>query len=258
METMSLFAHLPRPTIFAHRGASVYAPENTLAAFQMAVQQGADAVELDAKLTADGHVVVIHDQTVERTTGSKGRVGELTLDELRRLDAGSFFDIAFEGEPIPTLEEVFEAIGRQIYINIELTNYASVTDSLPEKVAALVHKHRMEKRVLFSSFNPLALWRIRRQIPQAPTGLLTMPGRSGALGRSPLGYLLRYAALHPEYQDVNPALVERTHRRGCRLHTYTVNLPEDLQRLFSLGVDGVFTDDPILARQVLLKVDIRL
>src|SRR5512139_2686581 len=103
METLSLFAHLPRPTIFAHRGASAYAPENTLAAFQMAIQQGADALELDVKLTADGQVVVIHDQTTDRTTGVKGRVSDLTLHELRNLDAGSFFDIAFQGEMIPTL-----------------------------------------------------------------------------------------------------------------------------------------------------------
>lgn len=246
-----MFGNLSRPTIFAHRGASASAPENTLAAFELAVQQEADAVELDAKLSRDGHVVVIHDQSVDRTTGAHGRVGDLTLAELRRLDAGSHFDIAFRGEPIPTLEEVLEAVGQQVYVNIELTNYASVTDALPEKAAEVVRKQRLERRVIFSSFNPLALWRVRRVLPRAPIGLLAMPGSSGALARSPFGYLLRYDALHPEFTDVSPALVERLHRRGCRIHTYTVNRPEDLQRVIAAGVDGFFTDDPVLARQVL-------
>jgi glycerophosphoryl diester phosphodiesterase len=91
-----MLTELPRPTIFAHRGASAYAPENTLAAFELALRQGADAIELDAKLTRDGHIVVIHDQTVDRTTEGRGRVKDMTLAELRKLDAGSHFDVAFQ------------------------------------------------------------------------------------------------------------------------------------------------------------------
>src|SRR3990170_393671 len=106
-----MFNQLPRPVIFAHRGASAYAPENTLAAFSLAVRQKSDGIELDAKLSADGHVVVIHDQTVDRTTSSRGRVADLTLADLREMDAGSHFDVEYKGERIPTLEEVFEAIG---------------------------------------------------------------------------------------------------------------------------------------------------
>src|SRR5690606_38697099 len=127
-----------------------------------AIDQGADAIELDAKLSADGEVVVIHDQTVNRTTTGSGRVGEMTLKELRALDAGSFFDITFQGEKIPTLNEVFALVGKRIPINVELTNYASLTDDLPDKVAALVRRHNLTRQVLFSSFNPLALLRIRR------------------------------------------------------------------------------------------------
>jgi glycerophosphoryl diester phosphodiesterase len=245
-----MLANLPLPTIFAHRGACGYSPENTLAAFELAVNQGADAIELDAKLTADGHVVVIHDQTVERTTGAQGRVGELALADLRQLECGSFFDRAFTGERIPTLDEVFEAVGRLIYINVELTNYASITDDLPERVAKIVRKHVLEERVLFSSFNPLALLRVRRQIPQAPTGLLAEKGKAGRLARSPLGALLGYQALHPEQTDVTPDLVKWVHRRSRRVHTYTVNLEEDMLRVFNAGVDGIFTDDPLLAQRV--------
>ena len=250
-----MFTDLPRPTIFAHRGASASAPENTLAAFELALRQDADAVELDAKLTADGHVVVIHDQTVDRTTGVHGRVRELSLAELRKLDAGSHFDIAFRGEPIPTLDEVLDAVGRLTFINIELTNYASITDDLPDKVARAVQKHGLTRRVMFSSFNPIALIRARRNAPKVPIGLLTMPGSSGALARSWLGTLLRYQALHPEHRDVTPALLEWVHRRGGRVNTYTVNQLEEMQRLYRLGVDGIFTDDPVLARKAMEKAN---
>ena len=122
---------LTKPTIFAHRGASAHAPENTLASFELAVTQGAEAIELDAKLTADGQIVVFHDQTVNRTTNGSGKVLELPLAALKELDAGHWFDTSFQGITIPTLEEVFEAVGRKIFINVELTNYASPGDQLP-------------------------------------------------------------------------------------------------------------------------------
>ena len=119
-----MFESSPRPFIFAHRGASSHAPENTLAAFELAIQQNADGIELDVKLTADGHVVAIHDATVDRTTGARGRVKDLPLTDLRSLDAGSFFAPNFKAEKIPTLEDVFEAVGRRTLINVELTLYS--------------------------------------------------------------------------------------------------------------------------------------
>lgn len=245
---------LPRPTIIAHRGASAYAPENTLAAFELALRQGADAIELDAKLTADGQVVVIHDQTVNRTTEGSGRVKDLTLAELRKLDAGSHFDIAFQGEPIPTLDEVFKAVGQLTHINVELTNYSSIYDDLPGKVAKLVKRHKLFRRVIFSSFNPVALLRIRRLVPDAPIGLLALPGRKGWLARSWFGRLLTYQSLNLELNDVTPALVKQTHRNGCYLYVYTINQARMMHQLFDMDVDGIFTDDPVLARQVLTKV----
>lgn len=245
-----IFSDLPRPIIFAHRGASAYAPENTLSAFELALRQGADAIELDAKLTADGHVVVIHDQTVDRTTEGSGRVKDMRLADLRKLDAGSHFDFAFRGEKIPTLEEVLKAVGQLTYTNIELTNYGSMTDSLPEKVAALVGRLKLNKRVIFSSFNPLALFRIRRILPDVPIGLLALPGKSGGWARTWPGRLLSYQALHPDQSDVTPELVEKAHRRGKAVFVYTVNKTTDMRRLFDAGVDGIFTDDPVQARQV--------
>ena len=186
-----MYQQLPRPTIFAHRGSKNHAPENTLAAFRLAVTQGAPAIELDAKLTADGEIVVFHDRTLERTTDGTGRLQDKTLASLKELDAGSFYSPAFKGEPIPTLAEVFEAVGRQVFINIELTNYASPKDQLPDKVAALVERFGLQTGIMFSSFNRFALQRARQLIPGVPLGLLASPGILGAPARSWLGKIGR-------------------------------------------------------------------
>ena len=245
---------LPRPAIIAHRGSSAYAPEKTLAAFELAMRQGADAIELDAKLSADGQVVVIHDQTVDRTTPNSGRVGEFTLAELRKMDAGSHFDIAFKGENIPTLDEVFKAVGQLGIINVELSNYVKLTDSLPDKVASLVKQHRLGHRVIFSSFNPIALLRVRHLVPEAPIGLLAMKGRKGILARSWLGRFIGYQSLNPQLCDVTPQLVSWIHRRGCKVFVYIVNQEKDMRDLFAMGVDGILTDDPVLAKQTVQEI----
>ncbi len=249
-----LLSGLPRPAIIAHRGASAYAPENTLAAFKMALQQGADGIELDAKLSADGHVVVIHDQTVDRTTPAKGLVREHIMADLHKMDAGSHFDVAFMGEPIPTLEEVFKAVGQLTYINVELTNYGSSFDDLPEKVAGLVKQNKLGQRVFFSSSNIFTLMRIHKLLPEVPIGLITKPGWRGSLMRTIPSLLVDYQSLHPELGDVTPELVQANHQKGRKVIVYTVNKEQDIQRMFEAGVDGIFTDDPQLARSVLEKM----
>lgn len=244
------------PTIFAHRGASLNAPENTLAAFELAVKQGADAIELDAKLTADGEVVVIHDQTVDRTTQGTGRVNQLTLQELKTLDAGSHFDITFRGEPIPTLSEVFEAADRSLLINIELTNYHSPFDALPQTAVELVTRHAIASRIMFSSFNPIALLRVSYLLPEVPVGLLAFRGALGALPRSRFSSFIPHYALHPEKRDVTPELIERLHRSGKRVNVYTVNDSETMRSLISMGIDGIITDDPALAQKILAGIEL--
>jgi glycerophosphoryl diester phosphodiesterase len=248
---MSLLEQLPRPVIFAHRGASSYAPENTLAAFRLAVEHGAPAIELDVKLSADGQVVVIHDQTVDRTTNGHGDIRSLTLAALCELDAGSYFAPQFAGEKIPLLSEVFETVGHQVLVNIELTNYASTGDQLVEHVAELVTRHGMVERVLFSSFTPYSLIRMRRLMPETPSDLLALEGRAGALSRSFVGRWITPDIIHPYKDDVTPAFVARQKRVNRRIHVWTVNEPHEMRRLFELGVDGIFTDDPRLALQLI-------
>jgi glycerophosphoryl diester phosphodiesterase len=205
---------LPTPAIFAHRGA------------------------------------VIHDQTLERTTDGVGKVADYSLAALKELDAGGKYDISYKGEQIPTLDEVFEAVGKKTFINVELKNYGSPCDNLPEKVANIVLHHNLEDWILFSSFNPIALIKIRKFLPRVPLGLLAIPGFGGAWARSFLGRSLKYQALHPDVKDTKIELVQRCHRYGHRVYTYTVNYPEVISRLFKMGVDGICTDDPPLAIRV--------
>jgi len=241
---------LPCPLIFAHRGASAHAPENTLAAFQQAIQEGALAVEFDVKLTADGEVVVLHDQTVNRTTDGQGDLRNIPLAGLRDLDAGSWFNEQFRGERIPTLAQVFEAYGRKLFMNIELTNYATPRDALVERVVGLVERFGLQEHTLFSSFFPSNLRKAGKLLPDVPRGLLAWPGLFGFWGRW-VGYRNPcYQALHPHLSSISGSFVKNVQRTGRRIHVWTVNQEADMLRLFSWGVDGIFTDDPALALRI--------
>lgn len=246
-----MWSDLPNPLIIAHRGASAQAPENTLAAFTLAIQQGAPATELDVKLSADEQVVVIHDATVERTTNGVGRVCDQPLSVLRRLDAGSHFSERFRGERIPTLGEVFETINGQAFINIELTNYDTPHDLLVEKVANLVKSFKMQSQVMFSSFSRQNLEQASRLLPAIPRGLLATPGRRGIWARS-FGFAFGdYQSLHPHFTDVTAQQAARIHRLKRRIYVWTVNAEKDIRRLLNWGVDGLMIDDPALALRIL-------
>ena len=246
-----MFKQFNRPIIFGHRGACAHAPENTIASFRLAVEQDADFVELDAKLSKDKQVMVIHDPSVDRTTNGQGNVNELTLTQLQELDAGSRFDAKFAGEKIPTLDEVFKAVGKDIFINVELTNYSSKNDSLIPLVAEVVKENHMQERVIFSSFLPKNLSEIHRLLPQTPTAILCLSGISGLLSRSFLCVGVSPTLIHPYLSDTTEALVRREHKRGRRVHVWTVNETADMEFLLKIGVDGIFTDDPMKAKKVL-------
>lgn len=250
-----MFEKINQPVIFGHRGACAHAPENTLASFKLAVEQSADFVELDAKLSADRQVMVHHDQTVDRTTNGTGRVNQLTCAQLKELDAGGKFNSKFYGEKIPTLDEVFKAVGKDILVNVELTNYASKNDDLVAKVVEVVKTNKMESRVLFSSFLPQNLTQANKLLPEAPVGLLCLEGIAGIFTRSFLYLGVSPENVHPYLQDTTEALVRREHKRGRRVNVWTVNDGEDMKRLFKIGVDGIFTDDPLKARSILAEVN---
>lgn len=245
-----MFEKFSQPVIFAHRGSCSRAPENTLSAFKLALEEGADGIELDAKLSLDGEVVVIHDQTTDRTTGHKGSVNQMLLKDLKTLEAGSLFDPKFMGEQIPTLDEVFEALGGKMLINVELTNYASPRDQLVEKVVEIIRRHEAQSTVLFSSFFASNLRKAAELLPEVPRAMLCSAGIFGALARSSYGYRAAPAIVHPYFSDATPSYVAREHARHRRVHVWTVNEAADLRRMVAAGVDGIITNDPIKAREV--------
>jgi glycerophosphoryl diester phosphodiesterase len=247
------YVDLKRPTIFAHRGSSAHAPENTLAAFKLAVDQHADAIELDATLSADGQVVVIHDDTVDRTTDGSGRVNLMTVSELKRLDAGSKFNSAYRSEKIPTLMEVFETVGQKIFINVEIKNNLSPTDDLPERVIALVKECDLQSSVMVSSFNIIALIRARSLLPTLPLGLITIRGLAQLTLRSKLVRIGPRCALHAHISDITPKLIQDIHQTNSRVHVFTINESDVMQRMYKAGIDGIFTPNPLLAQKVLTE-----
>ncbi|RJP53124.1 MAG: glycerophosphodiester phosphodiesterase [Anaerolineaceae bacterium] len=245
-----MLADLPSPLILCHRGAKNYAPENTLSAFRAALELGADGFELDTQLTSDGHVVVSHDTTVDRLTNGHGKLCDFSLAELCELDAGSSFSEKFRGEKIPTLEEVFAEIGKRAIINIELKNFSTPFDDLVEKVCELVRRHGLQKNVIFSSFLPWNLKKAGRLLPEVPRGLITIKGRWGVWGRS-FGFSFGdYTALHPHLSDVTAQQVQRVHKLKRKINVWVVNREEDIRRLIGWGVDGILTDDPLLAIRI--------
>lgn len=238
------------PLILGHRGAKNYAPENTLAAFKTALELGADGFELDTQLTSDGHVIVYHDKMVDRNTNGHGKLSQLSLAELRQLDAGSHFSDKFRGEKIPTLDEVFETVGKRAYINIELKNFSTPFDHLVEKVCEVIRRHEIQKNIIFSSFLPWNLKKAARILPDVPRGLLTIKGKLGEWGRS-FGFDFGdYTALHPYVSDVTIQQVHRVHKLKRKINVWTVNAEEDMHRLIGWGVDCIITDDPLLAVRV--------
>lgn len=229
-----------RPLIIGHRGASAYAPENTLAAFELAAEQGADGVELDVQLSRDGRLVILHDFDVSRTTNGQGRVAELTVAELQTFDAG-------KGQKIPTLDDLFEAMGPRLLYNIEIKYFGWRDRGVETAVADRIAAYQLENHVLVSSFNPLAVRRARRQLPQSvPVALI----RDGGLMQYTY-FMASGEADHPYHSLVDEAYMAWAKKRGWPTNVWTVDDPVLAQRLARLGVNGLITNKPDIIREAL-------
>ena len=228
--------------VYGHRGFSAAAPMNTLPAFEMAADAGADGIELDVQLSGDGHAVVIHDFTVDATTDGSGQVSELSLSQLKALDAGSWFDAAWRGAQIPTLAEVFETVGERLLVNVEIKTLPPQDDGIEGVVADAIRQAGMEARVLVSSFNPLALGRFRAILPQVPLGRLTFSGMPAEL--SAMWQSVPCEALHPGQDEIDEAFMIAARAGGYLVNTWTVNDEARARALASLGVDGIVSDHP--------------
>ncbi len=232
------------PRIIAHRGARGHAPENTHAAFNLAYRMGADGIELDVQCCASGEVVVIHDDTVDRTSDGTGAVATLSLSRLREFDFGRFYGPTFAGERIPTLLEVIEGLPARAIINVEIKNKGTKTNGEEIGVADLVRRMDLYGRVLVSSFNPFVLRRMRRVDRRVPIAYLYEAKSPLFLRPLPVRTLLHPQALHPDFRVVTRRMVLAAHRRGYEVNTWTVNDPADLARMVACGVDSIITDYP--------------
>ncbi len=225
----------------AHRGASGRAPENTHAAFAAALNLGAEAIELDCQLSSDGELVVIHDETLERTTDGRGPVGERALADLLRLDAGAWFGAEFRGERIPRLADVLAQVRDRVTLNVEIKSARDI-GTIERKLAALVAAERAGEWVVFSSFHPEALRHLRDAAPSARLGVLC--DRDPAAGGLALAVELKAEFLIPGRRWIDAAIVDAAHERGLDVWVWTVNEPGEMRRLMALGVDALFSDYP--------------
>ncbi|WP_238652402.1 glycerophosphodiester phosphodiesterase [Paenibacillus piscarius] len=227
---------------FAHRGASAAAPENTMAAFRKGLELGATGIETDVQMTSDGAVVVIHDESLDRTTTGSGYVKDKTLREILEVDAGSWFSPEFAGERIPTLEELLDLLqGRDTVLNIELKNGTFFYPGMEEKVIAAVREQGMSERVVISSFNHYSLAHCKKLAPEIRTGILYGEG----LYR-PWDYAasLQAEALHAHHSSALPEFVSAAAAQGVVYHPWTVNDSSRMQELIEAGVAGIITDYP--------------
>lgn len=232
----------PRNRVVGHRGAAGHAPENTLAAFDLAFDQGAGGVELDIHLTRDGDLAVIHDFTLERTTNGQGPVAHKTMAELRALDAGSWYGPAFSGQGVPSLREVLAlAKDRGGWVNIELKAGGDLYPGIEEKTIALIHELGMGDRVVISSFDHYGILRCREIDPQIATAMLNGERLVGLFEEIRMN---RAAGLHPRQELVHPGLVREVHDRGLFLNVWTVDEVQQMRNMLALGVDAIITNYP--------------
>ena len=233
---------MERPAVWAHRGASGYCPENTMAAFEKAVEMGADGIELDVQLTKDDQIVVLHDEWIDRTSDGKGWLKDYTLEELRQYNFNQTHPDMGRME-IPTMREVFELIfPTELVINIELKTGIVFYSQLEEKLLALTKEMGMEERVIYSSFNHYSIKKLHELDPKAKTGFLyadgtmDMPEYAAAHGVD---------ALHPALYNLQyPGFMEQCKKRGIRVHAWTVNEPEYIRLCCGVGVDAIITNYP--------------
>jgi glycerophosphoryl diester phosphodiesterase len=236
-----------RPIVIAHRGFSAEAPENTLAAVRAAIAAGADMVEVDVTLTADGEVVVIHDDTLDRTTDGSGPVATHTLDQLLRLDAGSWFARRFRGERIPTLAQLLDEVRGRILINVEIKPEAvgeEAEGGIAERVVRLIREREMRDGVIVSSFEPRALLQIAELDPELATASLYNEKLHRDMDPLAIVGAVGARALNLSQDQVTPAIVELCRQNRIQVGVYTANRAKEMRRLIRMDVDAIFTDRP--------------
>lgn len=235
------------PYVIAHRGISAKAPENTMAAFQRAAQYpGIDMIELDVRLSKDEEVIILHDRTLQRTSTGNGVARKYSLQEIRHFDAGSWFHPAFSDQRIPTLEEVLQLVGRQLWIDIEIKSdwYKREPPGLLEqKVFDTVVRCGLSDRVLFSSFDHRLLANLKRMNSSATTGVLYNVYRDFGRLPSTLAGSAGASVFVCAKRELTHRLVEDAHKHGIAIYVYTLNSVSDAEKMLIYGVDGIMSNN---------------
>lgn len=235
--------------IWAHRGASAYAPENTMEAFKLAVEMGADGIELDVHLSKDGELIVAHDEKVDRICEGSGRIMDMTAAQLKSLRVSKPM-LGFEDARIPTLREVMALLSpTRMWLNIELKTNVYAYEGIEQKCIDLAREYGMEKRVLFSSFNHHSLLRVKAIDPSFLCGILY----DNIMVR-PWDYAkaLGFDALHPHFSELKvPGEIEDSHQAGIMINAWTLNSEEELKNVAATALDGIITDYPDRALRLL-------
>ena len=232
-----------RTRVIAHRGFSGAAPENTIAAVRAAIDLGADMVEIDVTLTADNHIVVIHDETLDRTTNGSGKVFDFTRAELQLLDAGAWFAPRFAGERIPSLDAVLDECEGRILLNVEIKSEA-VERGIVKKVATSIQRQRMIDQVVVSSFSPTALDQMHKEAPEIRTAVLYNTKFHKGQDAVDIVDGLGASVFNIKRQRLTKTMLRRCSEHGIPVGIYTVNKPGRMRRLIKKGIDAINTDHP--------------
>lgn len=235
--------------IFAHRGFSGKYPENTLLAFQKAIEVQADGIELDVQLTKDGEIVIIHDESIDRTTNGKGLVVDYTYDQLKEFDASYIYTGKFGFNKIPTLREYFNLIkGTNIITNIELKTGIFEYVGIEEKVFNLIKEFKLEDRVIISSFNHYSVLRMKALAPNIKCGFLT---ETWILNPGKYTKDNCIECYHPHFAILTPDIVKSLKTFGIEINTWTVNKEDEIRDLISKKVDILIGNFPDLTKRIL-------
>ncbi|WP_165886845.1 glycerophosphodiester phosphodiesterase [Scopulibacillus darangshiensis] len=249
----------------AHRGASGYAPEHTLASYKMGERLKGDYVEIDLQMTGDGKLIAMHDETLDRTTNGTGLVKDYTLDEIKQLDAGSWFNEnypekanpAYVGLKIPTLEDIIDTFGRSANYYIE-TKSPDVYPGMEEKLLGILKNHKLigpnahSGKVIIQSFSKDSLLKIHNMDKSIPLVQLLSYHSDADISQGEIAAIKQYAVgVGPNYKYIDRDYVQKVRNNGLLIHPYTVNTREDMEMLLDWGVTGMFTNYPDLLHEII-------
>lgn len=244
--------------VIGHRGASAYAPEHTIVSYEMAHELGADFIEIDLQMTKDEHLIALHDKTVDRTTNGTGRANSLTLEEIKTLDAGTWFnekfpefaDPAYRNLNIPTFEEILKHFGTSVNYYIETKSPAEYPEMETELIKLLrkysiIDSEKSQSKVIIQSFSSKSLKSIHKLEPNIPLIQLLQYNEPALLTNREVQAIKKYAVgIGPNFDMIDSTYVKKAQRSGLAVHPYTINTEKEMKQALELEVNGAFTDYP--------------